>query len=79
SYAYDMETLKKGMHRLENYLHQHYPDQMTTQTIKIVWKTFIPEVKFMRVTIPHNNTIGLNVSSVCANLRFTLANREHSL
>ncbi len=33
SYAYDMETLKKGMHRLENYLHQHYPDQMTTQTI----------------------------------------------
>ena len=32
SYAYDMETLKKGMHRLENYLQQHYPEQMTTPT-----------------------------------------------
>ena len=32
SYAYNMETLKKGMHRLENYLQQHYPEQMTTPT-----------------------------------------------
>lgn len=28
SYAYDMETLKEGMRRLEDYLHKYYPNKM---------------------------------------------------